>query len=788
MKTRKNKNGISLIVLVITIIVMIILAAAIIISISNSGIINRANSAVEETNEKQMKELVSLAWAEAYLKDTTEVKDDAYFYKEVIAYLKANGITDEELAKYDITADKNGADANLKTAVLNEYGFYYDELYLGTVTIENEGYEIGYVFHSNGNVDYYASGELVNFEFGIENLDDTLICTGSTDIANEDTEYSNKQVTITSYNEDGTTLTTAFTFSQEGKTVTVTDGDEVTTAKLIAENFHGIYYNRVYSTSFEFDGVQVSGRMSVDNNKKLTYNYTIYTTTSEGTASLTKETANGQILIFNDGEDRMVYISTDGEAVMLNGLPFTLTDEIVEGSDTSPENEIAHNGTIPEGGTYYVGVTATDIGDYTGATATYTAGQAFPSTVNTGDVYVYNNYEYRYNQAWFLVWDDLEDFGDLLSVSEGWGVMIIDRKQTTYGEVLGIINNKPLTSMIGTFAYSSITTTEGINIPSTVENVAGLFQDCSQLVDASSLVIPASVKAAENMFNDCTSLTSLPDFTNATNVTNMSNMFYNCSALVETPDLSNCINVTNMSEMFYNCILLTTAPDISNFAKLTNISRMFESCDKLVNGPTMIPAGVTAMSHAFRNCSKMTTTPNLSNCVNLTDISGAFYNCESITKLPNLNNCTKVTDMSVAFAYCKAATSYLGSTDSEGDFSNYVIPASVTSLNCTFLNCINMTKAPNVSNCTVLEDMHSTFKDCTNLVTGPTTIPSSVNTMFCTFENCTSLTGTITINSSPTNYNSCFNGTVKPIKIAGACSSTAKANLAGTAKNGNVTY
>ncbi|MBR6641258.1 MAG: leucine-rich repeat protein [Clostridia bacterium] len=46
------KKGISLIVLVITIIVMIILAASVVISLSNSGVINRADYAVNETNTK----------------------------------------------------------------------------------------------------------------------------------------------------------------------------------------------------------------------------------------------------------------------------------------------------------------------------------------------------------------------------------------------------------------------------------------------------------------------------------------------------------------------------------------------------------------------------------------------------------------------------------------------------------------------------------------------------------------------------------------------------------------
>lgn len=57
---RKNKSGISLIVLVITMIVMIKLAAAIILSLSNSGIIGKANSAVQANNVAQIKESVAL--------------------------------------------------------------------------------------------------------------------------------------------------------------------------------------------------------------------------------------------------------------------------------------------------------------------------------------------------------------------------------------------------------------------------------------------------------------------------------------------------------------------------------------------------------------------------------------------------------------------------------------------------------------------------------------------------------------------------------------------------------
>ena len=61
------KKGISLIVLVITIIVMIILAASVVLSLSNSGIINKANDAVNKTNLKEVEQLATLIWSEEYM-------------------------------------------------------------------------------------------------------------------------------------------------------------------------------------------------------------------------------------------------------------------------------------------------------------------------------------------------------------------------------------------------------------------------------------------------------------------------------------------------------------------------------------------------------------------------------------------------------------------------------------------------------------------------------------------------------------------------------------------------
>ena len=108
----KKKKGISLIVLIITIIVMIILAATAILTLSNSGIINRANEAVEKTDLAQVKNLAALKWSEAYLRNE----------KDIETYV-LNGLKNERINidKYDITVTLNGVDVELKEEVPSEW-------------------------------------------------------------------------------------------------------------------------------------------------------------------------------------------------------------------------------------------------------------------------------------------------------------------------------------------------------------------------------------------------------------------------------------------------------------------------------------------------------------------------------------------------------------------------------------------------------------------------------------------------------------------------------------------
>lgn len=136
-KQMKNKkDGISLIVLVITIIVMIILASSIILTLSDSGIINRANEAVDKTNLQEIQHIASLAWAEAYL-DNRDVEDEETKYANIKAAVD-KALENIDVSNYDIVVDEKGItvtpvlkaglyDANGKTLaswqeLVNTYG------------------------------------------------------------------------------------------------------------------------------------------------------------------------------------------------------------------------------------------------------------------------------------------------------------------------------------------------------------------------------------------------------------------------------------------------------------------------------------------------------------------------------------------------------------------------------------------------------------------------------------------------------------------------------------------
>ena len=179
-------------------------------------------------------------------------------------------------------------------------------------------------------------------------------------------------------------------------------------------------------------------------------------------------------------------------------------------------------------GRYMTGVTSTTVGDYTGATATYATGETVPEEPAFGDVYVYGDYEYRYNAYLY------NDTATKYSKNEfnGWSVRALNTSKKAYGEILSEINGKPIVSAQYTFAR------------------------CLDM--ETSPAIPATVTSMEGTFYYCPSLTESPVIPNG--VVNLANAYYLCDAMAECPVSPS--SVTNMEETFYCCSLIKTPPVI----------------------------------------------------------------------------------------------------------------------------------------------------------------------------------------------------------------------------------
>ena len=162
----QKKKGISLIVLVITIIVMIILAASVVITLNNTGVINRANEAVDLTNESQVQDLAALVWADAYM-DKLRGQD---LIDKVTEELGKQGVTTD---KWDITITdtgvtvenkNNGGGDNTQSGAglgsLISKANYGDKVDY-TVTVDGTTYDDWQIYYHNSDYVYLIAAESI---------------------------------------------------------------------------------------------------------------------------------------------------------------------------------------------------------------------------------------------------------------------------------------------------------------------------------------------------------------------------------------------------------------------------------------------------------------------------------------------------------------------------------------------------------------------------------------------------------------------------------------------------
>ena len=185
-------------------------------------------------------------------------------------------------------------------------------------------------------------------------------------------------------------------------------------------------------------------------------------------------------------------LAAQKEAIALNEFETEVNKHIPsknnggEGDDNLEGNEpgiteVIHSGTIPEGAVY-----TTASGDI------YNAGENFPATVQDGDIYTYEDYEYRYNYSYNYSWVKNSNIASLtgITLSNGWGVRVLDTTKSSYKEIINSINGTQIVSMCSTF-FNCTSMENAPSIPETVEMMSSTFNACSSLKKAP--VIPSGV-------------------------------------------------------------------------------------------------------------------------------------------------------------------------------------------------------------------------------------------------------------------------------------------------------
>lgn len=152
-----------------------------------------------------------------------------------------------------------------------------------------------------------------------------------------------------------------------------------------------------------------------------------------------------------------------------------------------------------------------------------------------------------------------------------------------------------------------------------IRNLANLFLDSTNLLDAENLILPAIT-----LNKSC-----------------YLKMFSGCTSLTKTPKLSATVLADGCyKEMFKGCTSLVVAPNLPAETLAPSCYRgMFSDCINLINTP-VLPATIletTCYNSMFQNCTSLTTAPELpvttlkNDCYSL-----MFCGCTNLTKAPNL--------------------------------------------------------------------------------------------------------------------------------------------------------
>jgi len=249
-----------------------------------------------------------------------------------------------------------------------------------------------------------------------------------------------------------------------------------------------------------------------------------------------------------------------------------------------------HSGLVHNGAIYKVATYNAETSEYT-----YTeleAGEKFPETVSNGDIYIYGDYEYRYNKFWNSTLNDWQ----LNETQAGWGVRVLDNSKQQYGLILENINGKSITKLRETFNNCK-SLIKAPAMPATAIWFDYTFSQCENLTDITAIKIPEDAIDVHGMFNGCASLVDISTLVIPGKVTRVDNLFYQCDSLVDASTLVIPNSAIRVEGMFNACPALTTAPAVIP-ENVERVNSMFYGCISL-RGNITINANPTYYTYMF---------------------------------------------------------------------------------------------------------------------------------------------------------------------------------------------
>ena len=141
---------------------------------------------------------------------------------------------------------------------------------------------------------------------------------------------------------------------------------------------------------------------------------------------------------------------------------------------------------------------------------------------------------------------------------------------------------------------------------------------------------------------------------------------------------------------------------------------------------------IVSVNGLFYECENMIVSPKIP--ITVKDMGWTYIRCKSMTTAPIIPS--GVTNIECLYSGCESLKTYVGSTDADGDLSNYALPQNIITMFDTFLDCKSITLAPTIPSSVV--NLVQTFWGCSSLLYAPD-IPENVTEMTYAFNQCTSL-------------------------------------------------